>query len=87
MNSTVEGQEVGFHMRVIAGERNTKRTFVVSQPPYPKVGEMLHLPDGSELVVKKVQRIKGPVFFVQFPRRANTVKPQPVESDEGSGKG
>lgn len=56
-------------IRITAGIRQSKRVFVVEHPPHPLpvIGEFLNMPDGSKLEIRKVQKIKGPLFFVNFP--------------------
>lgn len=59
------------HMSVkvkFANERRL-RSFVVSQEPYPTVGDAIKL-NGVDGIVKKATWLKGPVFFIDFPAKA-----------------
>lgn len=62
-------------IRITAGFRHQKRTFVVEYPPspIPRVGELLNMPDGSKMEIRKVQKVQGPLYFVSFPMKPENV--------------
>jgi hypothetical protein len=44
-----------------------KKTLVFVDPPFPAVGEVVNMPDGSQLTVKRVRLEQG--FEITIPRK------------------